>query len=212
MFSVGAGRQSVVVISIPEKAAGRTGLPVLVLLALALAACSEGDPDMRLAAERIGLEAPAGTPELRDAVDGLEVGHRLMAAGEYELALRAYLRAVGTRGANVDVLSALGSANLRLGRLGQAETLLRRALDEDRTFVPALNNLGVVLMERNQPGEARRLFQNAFALDSGESEVIRENLRRALAKADTSGYNGPQNNEFDLVRRGSGSYLLLQAP
>lgn len=212
MYSVGAGRLSVV-ISVPEMVvARRAGLPALALLALALAACSKGDSDMRLAAERIGLEAPEGTPELRDAVDGLEVGHRLMAAGEYELALRAYLRAVGTRGADVDVLSALGSANLRLGRLGQAERLLRRALDEDRTFVPALNNLGVVLMERNQPGEARRLFQNAFALDSGESEVIRENLRRALAKTDTSGYDAPQNNEFDLVRRGSGSYLLLQAP
>lgn len=208
MCSVGAGRLSVV-ISIHERAIGLAGLT---LLAVAVAACSGNDAATGLSPDRIGPEAPAGTPDLPEAVDGLEVGHRLMAAGEYELALRAYLRAVGTRGADVDVLSALGSANLRLGRLGQAETLLRRALEEDQTFVPALNNLGVVLMERNQPGEARRLFQNAFALDSGESEVIRENLRRALAKTEPSRYDAPQNNAFELVRRGSGRYLLLQAP
>ncbi len=43
----------------------------------------------------------AATPPRRDGsrqgVDGLEVGHRLMEAGEYELALKAYYRAgVGT--------------------------------------------------------------------------------------------------------------------
>ncbi len=73
-----------------------------------------------------------------------------MAAGEYELALKAYLRAASEDGVNADVLSAIGSANLKLGRLGQAEQILRRALEMDPTFVPALNNLGVVLMERGQ--------------------------------------------------------------
>ena len=53
-------------------------------------------------------------------LDGLEVGHRMMAAGEFELALRSYTRAAAQQGLNVDTLSAIGSANLRLGRLGQA--------------------------------------------------------------------------------------------
>ncbi|MFB1024257.1 MAG: tetratricopeptide repeat protein, partial [Octadecabacter sp.] len=77
-------------------------------------------------------------------IDGLEIGHRLMAAGEYDLALLAYTRAAGQQGLNVDTLSALGSANLKLGRLGQAETLLRRAVDEDPAFAAAWNNLGVI--------------------------------------------------------------------
>jgi hypothetical protein len=47
------------------------------------------------------------------SVDGLIVGHRLMASDEPELALRAYYRAAGELGLNADVLSALGSANLR---------------------------------------------------------------------------------------------------
>jgi Flp pilus assembly protein TadD len=144
------------------------------------------------------------------SVDGLIVGHRLMASGEHDLALRAYFRAAGEFGLTVDVLSALGSANLKLGRIGQAETLLRQALDEDEEFVPALNNLGVVLMEQGEYGEARRVFQQAFALDSGRTDAIRENLRLAIARMEDSVYDGPNNeNRFDLIRRGRGVYELL---
>ena len=60
--------------------------------------------------------APGG-----QAVDGLLVGHRLMDAGEYELAHKAYTRAAVTQGLTADVLAGLGSANLALGRLGTAE-------------------------------------------------------------------------------------------
>jgi Flp pilus assembly protein TadD len=153
--------------------------------------------------------APAGVDRGGESVDGLLVGHRLMEAGEYELALKAYLRAAGTHGMNADTLSALGSANLRLGRLGQAETLLRKAVAEDETFPPAWNNLGVVLMERNKIGEAERVFRTAFALDSGESADIRENLRLALAKLENPAYDEADNNAFALVRRGGGKFLLL---
>jgi Flp pilus assembly protein TadD len=151
--------------------------------------------------------APAGRGRGAD-VDGLIVGHRLMAAGQYELALKAYYRAAAQHGVDVDVLSAIGSADLQLGRLGQAEQILRRALERDPRFVPALNNLGVVLMEEGKIGEAVETFKIAFALDSGQSARIRENLRLALAKIDNPGYVQEDNN-FALVRRGSGEYLLL---
>ncbi len=153
--------------------------------------------------------APSGVAVGEDTVDGLIVGHRLMQAGEAELALKAYLRAGGEQGINVDVLSALGSANLKLGRLGQAETLLRQALKQDETFVPAWNNLGVVLMERGSIGEAERVFRTAFALDSGESAEIRENLRLAIAKLESSSYAEQDNSTFALVRRGRSEYVLL---
>lgn len=175
---------------------------------LALAAC---------AADEGALPPGPGVPPLdvsgaETAVDGLTVGHRLMAAGEYRLALRAYTRAVSEQGANADVLSAIGSANLKLGRLGQAERFLRRALERDQKFVPAINNLGVVLMEQGKYGEASRVFQTAFALDSGQSAEIRQNLQLALAKIENSGYDPSQNNKFSLVRRGNGQYLLLSTP
>ncbi|HBD89149.1 MAG TPA: tetratricopeptide repeat protein, partial [Gemmobacter sp.] len=98
-----------------------------------------------------------------------------MAAGEPELALKAYYRAAAEQGIDADVLSSIGSANLALGRLGQAEQMLRRALERDPVFVPALNNLGVVLMERGRAPEAKLVFQQAYALDSGTSDAIREN-------------------------------------
>lgn len=184
-----------------------TSFGATLLLTMALAACTAG-----------GLEqsegspfAPVGRVDTSGSVDGLIVGHRLMAAGEYELALRAYSRAAAEDGMTVDVLSALGSANLRLGRLGQAETLLRRAVKEDGEFPAAWNNLGVVLMETGQFGEAARVFRVAFALDSGESDEIRENLRLALAKIENRAYSEP-DNQFALVRRGTGSYLLLETP
>lgn len=145
------------------------------------------------------------------SVDGLTVGHRLMAAGEYELALEEYFRAASEQGVNVDVLSAVGSANLQLGRLGQAESILRDAVKLDNSFAPAWNNLGVVLMETGQYAEAANVFRTAFALDSGESAEIRDNLSLALAKIENPSYVVEDNN-FALVRRGQGDYELLATP
>lgn len=150
--------------------------------------------------------------DLSEVVDGLEVGHRLMQAGEYELALRAYYRAAAQQGPSSDVLAAIGSANLRLGRMGQAEQMLRRAIEMDPESVPAINNLGVIAAEQGRWGEARHLFQAAFALDSGRSEEIRANLRLALANLDGSRYIDENNHNFALVRRGQGRYLLLSTP
>lgn len=156
-----------------------------------------------------GLPGRAASAE---DVDGLIVGHRLMEAGEFELALRAYFRSMSEQGPTVDALAAIGSANLHLGRVGQAEQMLRRAVAIDPEFVPALNNLGVVMVEQGEWGQAAHLFRNAFALDSGRSEEIRQNLRLALANLEDSGYSDENNNEFALVRRGNGRFLLLSTP
>lgn len=176
------------------------------ILFTALAACGSGG----LQPLEGGALAPQGTARGGEFVDGLTVGHRLMKAGQYELALDAYYRAVAEQGVNVDVLSAIGSANLQLGRLNQAEQVLRRATEVDETFPPAWNNLGVVLMEKGEYGEASRVFKLAFALDSGQSAEIRENLRLALAKMENPSYSPPE--DFRLVRRGPGVYQILETP
>ncbi len=160
-----------------------------------------------------GIKAPKGTPKVTEAVDGLIVGHRLMAAGEYELALKAYQRAASEQGLTADTLSAMGSANLRLGRLKQSEELLRLAVAKDDRFVPAWNNLGVVLQNRGEYGEAKRVFQLAYGLDNGNSEEIRANLTKMIAILENSGYSSDNEpKKFELVRRGNGRYLLLQTP
>lgn len=186
---------------------GRLGAVSMLGTVLLLAACQnsttgfESGPDSPY--------APGTFSALDGTVDGLTVGHRLTAAGEHELALKAYRRAAAEQGITVDVLSAIGSANLQLGRLGQAEKLLRKATEIDVNFAPAWNNLGVVLMETGQVSEAARAFQIAFGLDRGQSAEIRENLRLALANQDNPDYDPTNNDTFSLVRRGSGDYLLL---
>ena len=178
---------------------------VVFLLLLALLAACAGELSSS------GRNAPVADASRR-SVDGLEVGHRLMAAGEYELALKAYYRAASEQGMTTDVLSAVGSADLKLGRLNQAEQILRRAVQEEPTFVPAINNLGVVLMEEGKYGEARGIFQTAFELDSGNSDEIRQNLRMAIARTESSVYVEPDAKDaprFNLVRRGEGDFVLL---
>lgn len=157
-----------------------------------------------------GPYAP-GVDRSRQAVDGVEVGHRMIAAGEYELAIQAFTRAALANGMDAEILSGLGSANLGLGRLGQAETLLRRATDEYDAWPEIYNNLGVVLMERGKTAEAQQVFRTAFALDNGESALIRENLRLALAKSEISANTSGQSNNYKLVRRGGGDYLIRPA-
>ncbi|MFO8125961.1 MAG: tetratricopeptide repeat protein [Yoonia sp.] len=174
------------------------------LALLFLAACTSGglnrSPD--------GVFAPGAARG--DSADGLIVGHRLMAAGEFELALKAYNRAAAQQGLNVDTMSAIGSANLNLGRLGQAERWLRRAVEEDPAFPPAWNNLGVILMERGEIGEASEVFRRAFAADNGNSDEIRDNLRLALAKLENSDDTDNQENQnFNLIRRGAGDFVLM---
>ncbi len=181
----------------------------LALTAAQLTAC---DTAGGLNSSAGGVYAPGLAESGKADVDGLTVGHRLMEAGEFELALRAYNRAALEQGLNVDTLSAMGSANLRLGRLGQAETLLRRAVAEDASFAAAWNNLGVILMERNEIGEAAEVFRRAYATDNGNSDRIRDNLRLALAKLDDPGYVDPNGTEeFQLVRRGTSEYQILAA-
>jgi tetratricopeptide (TPR) repeat protein len=177
---------------------------ILTVCALVLAGC--------VPAGDVSRNTPYGVDSSAEGVDGMTVGHRLMAAGEHELALKAYLRGAGETGISADVLSSIGSANLALGRLGQAEKILNRALELDPNFVPAINNLGVVMMEQGKAGEARVLFQRAFALDSGETDSIRENLMLAIAQSEANVYDPAQEEEkggFRLVRQEKGKFVLL---
>lgn len=188
---------------------GKAGiiLPIALTMLTAVAACSSGG----LGASRDGLTAPGIAPR-GQSVDGLTVGQRLMDAGEYELALEAYSRAALAHGMTVDVLAGLGSANLGLGRLGQSEKLLKRAVATDEAIPEVWNNLGVVLMERGKIAEATQIFQKAYAMDNGESDSIRDNLRLALAKSEKTTYDPLQEQDYKLVRRGSNDYLIRQIP
>ena len=185
----------------------RAGL-VFLSISLGLTGCVQGPA---LSGGGRGL-APVGSPEGVEAPDGLIVGHRLMAAGEFELALKAYSRAAADQGLTVDVLSAIGSANLKLGRVNQAEQLLERAIDEDESFAPAWNNLGIVFTSRGDYTAARQAFEAAFANDGGQSEEILQNLRLAIQNQQEAQEDRATEANFQLVRRGNGRFLLLETP
>ncbi|MEP1962092.1 tetratricopeptide repeat protein [Tateyamaria sp.] len=185
---------------------GVRALPAFIL-ALCLAACTTSG----IKVGDTGPFAP-GVDRRGEAVDGVEVGHRLIAAGEFELAIKSFNRAALNRGGfDGEILSGLGTANLGLGRLGQAETLMRRATTEFDPLPEDLNNLGVVLMERDKTAEAIATFRRAFALDDGESTLIRDNLRLALAKSENSDTVNSNENRYKLVRRGSSDFLISTA-
>ncbi|MGR3616069.1 MAG: tetratricopeptide repeat protein [Paracoccaceae bacterium] len=148
----------------------------------------------------------------RDAQDGVEVGHRLMAAGEYELATEAFARAALADGFTPEIMLGMGTANLGLGRLGQAEDALRQLVATEPEWPEAWNNLGVVLMERGKTAEAEQVFKKAFALDNGQSDSIRDNLRIALAKSENPANTGGQQEDYKLVRRGGSDFLIRETP
>jgi Flp pilus assembly protein TadD len=185
-----------------------TGFRTCALIAiLCLAACDTG-----------GLGASKDTPFAPDvdpsgqAVDGLLVGWRLMDAGEYELAMNAFVRAGLEQGRTPEVISAAGTANLAMGRLGQAEDMLREAAKADNTNPATWNNLGIVLIEQRKFAEAEQILKKAYALDNGESDAIRDNLRLALANSSRPDYAERKPQEYKLVRRGSSDYLIRQTP
>jgi len=167
----------------------------------AVASCTETGSD--------GVYPPGLDPTAKSE-DGITVGNRMMAAGEYELALDAFTRAALDQGMTTQILTSMGTANLGLKRLGQAETLLRRAVEDDPDWPVAWNNLGVLLMETGEYPEAAQVFRRAYALDNGESDAIRDNLRLALAKMENPDINIDQQEEFILEQRGDGDYVLRE--
>lgn len=188
---------------------------IILMITTGLAACggTTNDRVLEPLEQELEIAAPEGTVVLQDDVDQMLVGDRLMDAGQPELALRAYYRAAAKTGLDAETMTAIGTANLRLGRVGQAEDLFRQALEIDEAYVPALNNLGVVLMERGEFGEARRVFELAFGFDSGRSDSIRDNLRLAIARMENSIYSADHNeNGPGLIRHGEGVYELLAIP
>ena len=182
----------------------------LLFITFAMAACSSGGFGTSVFAPKSKNPLDAPGVDLRaDGADNLETGHRLVSSGQYELAIRSFNRAAIDRGSiDAEILSGLGSANLGLGRLGQAETLLRRAVERDPLQPEIWNNLGVVLMERGKNADAIQIFRKAFALDNGESVSIRDNLRLALEKIENSDTSSSNIDDYKLVRRGSADYLI----
>ena len=193
----------------------RTGRFILfALILIGLAACDStggfSAPEEQVMAPGVDLAAL----DAEKGASNIEVGHRLIAAGEYELAIRSFNRAALERGTlDAEILSGLGTANLGLGRLGEAEKLLERAVEQDDAQPVDYNNYAVLLMEKGRTGEAVAYFRRGFALSNGENIAIRDNLRLALAKSENSVTTGPEKqSDYKLVRRGNSDFVIRPTP
>lgn len=180
----------------------RSALPLIAATAL-LAGCSVPSvgrsvmPDDPLAAP-----ATAGDAVVAPVI----VARRLLAAGEPELALGAFVRAGTEDGLTSEIRLGMASANLALGRAGQAERLLRDILEEEPGNARAMNDLGVVLLHGGDATEARGLLRAAFA--AHPTEEIRRNLRIAIEGLDRPTADAPSEAAYRLMRRRDGVYRL----
>ncbi|KIT16529.1 tetratricopeptide repeat protein [Jannaschia aquimarina] len=179
----------------------RTLIPMVAMIALT--ACQAGLPSRAL------TDDPLAAPGFADdgGVDPMIVGDRLLDGGEPELALASYIKAASEQGLTPPLLRGMAAANLRLGRLGQSERLLRQYLEEEPRDAGAWNDLGVILLERGQTGEAHETFRRAFALDASIPE-IKENLTRSLSMMEAMRYPEEEESAFTLTRRPDGVFGL----
>ena len=60
--------------------------------------------------------------------------------------------------------------------------------------------------------EAEQVLRRAYALDNGESDSIRDNLRLVIAKNEKPDYGGEKEQDYKLVRRGSSDYVIRSVP
>ncbi|MBR9764989.1 MAG: tetratricopeptide repeat protein [Rhodobacteraceae bacterium] len=176
---------------------------LLVPALLGLTACGNTGSEVDLSSPYAPGLDPRG-----EAVDPMLVGDRLLAAGEYELAIDAYTRAALDLGLTPQIYAGIGTANLQLGRLGQAEEQLRLAARAPDTPPEVWNNLGLVLVGKGEVAEGAAVLRRAYALDNGASDAIRANLRLALAMLGERPYDADQEQEFQVVRSGQSVYKI----
>ncbi len=129
-----------------------------------------GDDDAAEQAELDAISASVGDPELMRAAEAL-LDNQLAVA---EHVLRPRLKTKPTDVAAIRMMAELAA---RLGRLGDAENLLRRALELAPAFAPARANLATVLYKQGRPAEAIDQLDR-LPFDEGDG-AGRQNLKAA---------------------------------
>ncbi len=118
--------------------------------------------------------------------NGNDVETRLLVAdAEYELgntksAMAQYKAALATKPTSAMALDGVGRCHLRDANYPGAEAAFRSAISADSKFVPAYNNLAVVLEKMNKRPQAIALLEKATLIDPNNSDVTK-NLKRMKA-------------------------------
>jgi tetratricopeptide (TPR) repeat protein len=93
-------------------------------------------------------------------------------AERWKAALENYRGALRIRPTYFEALLGAGEANARLNDPGEAEKLLRQAVEADPKNADAANQLGLVLAGQGRAGEAKEWFQRAISLDRQHAGAI----------------------------------------
>lgn len=183
---------------------------IALMLQMLMGGCAPGQLTVE---ELLAGYAPEPVPNAPSGVSYVEIGRRLLAAGQPETALKTFLRSVRIEGMSAAAMTGAGVAAEQLGRVTEARTYFKAAVDLDPNSILARNNLGVALYKVGDFYSSRAAFEAAFALSGGTNAVAAQNL--ALVSHKIAELEGEQLVPFDfgyeLVRTGSNVYALEPA-
>ena len=89
---------------------------------------------------------------------------------ELDKAVDAMTHGMELNPTDLDNLRNLGTAELELGRVGEAEKAFKAITRQNDRYAAARNGLGLGAVRRDDADQARRDFEKAIAADSGEPE------------------------------------------
>ncbi len=93
--------------------------------------------------------------------DYIEQGESAYEAGDYDVAISAYLNAIAIDPSGAEAWNYLGLAYFREEQYTVAETALRRAVTLEPDYSQAWNNLGDLYTKTGRYAEAKEAYQNA---------------------------------------------------
>jgi len=165
---------------------------------------------------------PGSTAEgaaMREAPTGqttgsyLSLGKHMLAAGEPDLAMKAFLTSLSAEGISAEAMTGAGIAAQQQGLLTSAQRYFEQARGLAPESMIAHNNLGVVLYKLKDYYPARDAFRRAYLLSSGKSKMAERNLNRTeamIALMEEVPKTDPAVSH-DVIRLGSSEFWLLEA-
>jgi len=141
----------------------------------------------------------------------VDVGVRLLAEGEPEVAEMAFVRSLNRDGSSAEALSGMAVAAEKQGQYNKAKRFFELAREEAPDSVLTNNNLGVALYRLGEYYAARQAFKAAFALSSGTSGIAAFNLEMSEAAVQLNAERSKANPALShrVVRLGSSEYRLV---
>lgn len=141
----------------------------------AAAASREGDYRAAMPVWSQILQADKNDSEVR-----LLLADALYETGDTKASLTMYKQILASNANSATAMDGLGRCHLRDANYAAAEAALRGAIKADKNYVPAYNNLAVVLEKMNKRSEAIALLEKAASLDANNADV-QKNLKRMRA-------------------------------